>query len=315
MSHIQIATPPTHRLVNLDYRSFHVLTLGFNADSQHYMDLSRLDMHAFFTGFLLKLPGHSKWFDMLYSQPDELKAILAHVKAEHADVRNDRAKRSILGIGNGERAYGLHKRHPESFASTRDAQGVLDVLWGIFPEVLAYQDRIAERAKDEHFLTTRHGFIRWFHDVWHWQQVSETYRPRNQWAEVMRTPDGTRFVRRHGDDYEAAVSWFTQNDAHCHLREALHRLDDHKELDERGLLARWGFNNTVHDSLEFDCETKLVDECVHVGKQVMEFHNLVLVSELVPDGLWCEVEAGVGMNASKKSEGNPGGMEDVEVKL
>lgn len=630
-----IATPPTHRLVNLDYRSFHVLTLGFNADSQHYMDLSRLDMHAFFTGFLLKLPGHSRWFDMLYSQPDELKAILARVKVEHAAIRNDRAKRCIaagqlvltnaglvpieqvtlehkvwdgvawvshdgmvyngkrrvithdgltatpdhevfledgrtvhltvasqegaqlartevdghavqtscrdlsaspvakwqrtgempvhgmsyqevdrpaqhgrawtgrmpalrsteilppcctaarpalrryyctlqqqaksglqtlwrtwdclrvrvaqciralhdsqaatqglrwtnhrphrqrwklrtrelapcfaataskqppqhgicnvpgdahssfpvpssfpsvldgqvntqgfhgrtdhshcgtqravapealasanagaetvrvydianagprhrftvsgvlvhnciLGIGNGERAYGLAKRHPASFASTKDAQHVLDVLWGIFPEVLAYQDRIAERAKDEHFLTTRQGFIRWFHDVWHWQQVHETYRPRNQWTEVMRTPDGTRFVRKHGEDYESAVSWFTQNDAHCHLREAAHRLDDHRQLDERGLLTRWGFNNTVHDSLEFDCEAKLVDECVHVGTQVMEFHNPVLVSELVPDGLWCEVEAGGGENASKKSATNPDGMEDVEVTL
>ena len=53
-------------------------------------------MHAFFTGFLLKLAGHEKWFDLLYSAREELVAILKRVKTEHKAVRNDRAKRAII---------------------------------------------------------------------------------------------------------------------------------------------------------------------------------------------------------------------------
>jgi hypothetical protein len=312
-----IIAAPSCRRVNLDYKSFHVLTLGFEADSQRWMDLSRRDMHAFFTGFLLRLPGHEKWFDLLYSAPEELDKILAWVKREHANVRNDKAKRAILGVGNGERAYGLNKRYPEAFPTVRSAQKVLDVLFSeaMAKDVLEYQERIAEVARDQHYLLSRHGNIRYFHDVWHWQQVADNYRPRNQWMVVMRDPaTGKRFVRRHGDDYQAAVAYFTQDDAHCHLREAKHLLHDDRTIDERGLLARWGFNNEIHDSLEFDCPRELVDECLHVGKRIMEFRNPNLVSKLVPDGLWCAVEASVGGNGGKRSAENPDGMEEVVVK-
>lgn len=42
-----IVASPGHRLVSLDYRSFHALTLGFEAKDPDYMRMARIDLHSF----------------------------------------------------------------------------------------------------------------------------------------------------------------------------------------------------------------------------------------------------------------------------
>jgi uracil-DNA glycosylase family 4 len=89
-----IVRHPEKLIVEWDYKSFHVLTTGFEAKSPEYMRLARIDMHSFIAWHFLRLPGA----DELYSLPDdELREKLEWFKTDKKRkfVRDKQAKPCI----------------------------------------------------------------------------------------------------------------------------------------------------------------------------------------------------------------------------
>jgi uracil-DNA glycosylase family 4 len=275
------------RLVAIDWTAFHALTLGFCARDPDYMRLARLDIHSYLAGHLLKLPGRDRWLQL----PDrELAGVLDSIKGEHKTVRNKKAKPTVLGYGFGLGASKLYDMNVESFESKKEAQGIIDLLNGLFPRTAQFREDIKEQAHAEGRLLSPYGYHRRFWDVYGWQEVSAKYEPK--WGEkLFKGRDGKIRKRVTGDEGEAAIAYLPANTAYGHAKEVV------LECEARGYLERYGLINWVHDELLFECPIDLVDDCVRDVSREMEARSNVLVDAVVaPLGLACGVEASVGQD-------------------
>ena len=264
---------PGHCLLEFDYKSFHVHTLAFEAQDQDLLRLARLDVHSFVTAHLLHLPDANiclRWDD------DKLRDYLAAIKKAHKDVRDAKVKHAFLGYDNGMGWRKLYNQYQEFFASQGEAKQVMVLLDTLFPKSKTYRERICLVAHEQGYLLSRFGCIRWFWEVFKWE--------------------GGKYVSG-GDDHEAALSFLTQNDAHCYLKDALLRLEG------MGALNRYGFMNTIHDSLMFECPLSLRDEAIAIVAAEMERPNATLTDPVVaPDGLSVAVGVSVGDSWEAMSE-------------
>lgn len=99
-----VKAPPGYRIIEGDFKSFHVLTTGFEAKDELYMRLAKLDMHSFFTATgLLKL-----------YRPDEVvKMSNADMMALFKELRGDHTARYKIAASPT----------PVDFKFVRDKQG------------------------------------------------------------------------------------------------------------------------------------------------------------------------------------------------
>jgi hypothetical protein len=266
-----------HVLIEVDATAFHARTLGLEAQDADYMRLAALDIHSFVAAHMLKLPGRERLIGMA---DQELKALLKSYRKDETKtfngltfevIRNEKAKRGILGIGFGLGANKLYDMNMESFANKAEAKQLQDLIKGLFPKIFLFQDAIRLRAHKDGNLKSRYGFMRWFWDVYHWDSKKNCQVP--------------------GADSEAAIAFLPANDAFGMIRETILR------LEARGLCERFGFVNTIHDSLMFHCRKDRAEECIGEALFEMESPSLVLRDPIVaPEGFTCGAEAQMGLN-------------------
>jgi DNA polymerase I-like protein with 3'-5' exonuclease and polymerase domains len=210
---------------------------------------------------------------MIDMPDDELKVYLGWVKKNHKYVRDAQCKHALLGYNNGMGYQKLYKQYTEFFNSRGEAKRVMQLLDHIFPKSAAYRERICQLAHDQGYLISRHGYIRYFWEVF-------KYKGRGEWS-------------KGGDDHEAALCFFTQNDAHGELKDRM------ITIAEKGLDERYGMLNCIHDSIIFECPIDLVEECIYNVKTIMEAPSVVLIDPVVaPKGLSVEVDVQGGPNWS-----------------
>jgi uracil-DNA glycosylase family 4 len=269
-----IAAKPGKILLEIDYKSCHVLTLGFLAGDATWMRLARLDMHSFITGLVLNLWDTS----ILRESDDELLARFKWLKSnpEWKHIRDDQAKHADLGVGNGLKAKGLFERYPEEFGTQKRAQAFLTALMNLAPRVFKWQENMKDTAHDQQELKSPFGHLRRFYEVKRW--------------------DTRKMDWGHGDQAEEAVAYMLSNVAHAHMRESM------KELERRGYNERYNLCNQVHDSLLFHLDESLLDQCLADVVPVMTAPSKVLRSPLAPNGLHIDVEASAGPNWSEMRE-------------
>lgn len=251
---------PQHLIMEFDYRAFHVQTLGFEARDLDLMRMGRLDIHSFVTAHFLNLPDAGRVASM---SDDEAREYLKWVKKNHKYTRDAQCKHALLGYNNGMGYRKLYLQYREFFNSQTEARRVMELLDHLFPKAKVYRDNICQKAHDQGYLISRHGYIRYFWEVNRWQN--------GDWS--------------HGDDHEAALCFFTQNDAHGELKDRI------LTIAEQGLDEKYGLLNTIHDSLIFECPIDLAQECRYNVGRIMEAPSLVLIDPIsAPKGLSVEVE-------------------------
>ena len=291
-----------------DYKSCHALTLGYLAESPNYMRMARLDIHSFVAGHFLGL-----WnaHEIVNESDEQLRARFKWLKAnpEWKRVRDDQAKHSILGIGNGLRFKGLFERYMENFparscpgcAATGKVAGVRglkncpmcggtrmqsglsiakefeDITRGIWPEVFDWQARMQDRAHREQCLKTEFGHVRRFYEVFRW--------------------DGKKGSWGHGDQAEEAIAFWLANIAFGHIREGL------KALERSGCAERYGLFNNVHDSYMFHVrEERLEEHRLDVAPILLAPSKVLTNPKVAPGGLVIDVEASWGKRWSEMQE-------------
>jgi DNA polymerase I-like protein with 3'-5' exonuclease and polymerase domains len=265
-----IAAQPGNIITEWDYKSCHVITLGFLAEDLNYMRLGRLDIHSFVAGHVLGLWDGFKIFS---ESDEELLGRFRWLKSdpERKRVRDDQAKHAILGIGNGLKERGLYERYMEEFGNQKTAKRFLDICGGLFPKVFEWQERIVRQAHDARQLKTQFGHIRRFYEVFRWDHK------RGDWAP--------------GDQHEQAISFWLSNIAFGHIREGM------KELARRSLDEKYGLFNTVHDSLMFHFPRPMLEEHTREVHAVLAAPSKVLRHPTIcPAGLVIDVEASWGEN-------------------
>ncbi len=92
------------------------------------------------------------------------------------------------------------------------------------------------------------------------------------------------------------MAFLPANDAFCHIKEVMLRLEAH------GRLARYGLINQIHDALLFECPTQLLEECIVTIKDKMERPSVVLVGDICPGGLAVEVGVSTGRPWNEMTE-------------
>ena len=263
-----VKASPGHKIMEFDFHGFHVATLAFEARDKAMMRMGRLDIHSFVTAHFLHLPNAEKAFDM---EDGELREYLAWVKKTYKHIRNAQVKHALLGYNNGMGYKKLFTQYMEFFDDMKQAKQVMSLLDGLFPDAKKYREDICMKAHEQGYLISRHGYIRFFWEVFR----VKYYAGKPHYS--------------HGDDHEAALCFFTQNDAHGELRERILTLAD------SGLDERFNLINTIHDSLMFEPSEGLVEECHSVVKSIMEAPSLVLIDPVIaPNGLQVDVDVKLG---------------------
>ena len=267
---------PGHRIVTFDYKSFHALTLGFEAGDLTYMRMARLDIHSFLTAHMLKLEGCD---NLLARSDDELREYFRWLKSDKDRLftRDFKAKRAILGYGFGLGYRKLYDMNQEAFTRQAEAKRTIEMLNHAFPKTAQFRNTIRMRAHRDTFLLTRHGCIRHFFDVYHWDSRYGTNRP--------------------GRDSEKAIAYLPANDAFGHIKDAMLR------LEESGWNERANFFNQIHDDLHFEIPDTIFDEAVPAILAEMVKPSEILVDPVTaPGGLQCAVEVKVGQTWEKMEE-------------
>lgn len=308
-----VAAKPGHILTEWDFKSCHIITLGYLSGDQNYLRLGRLDMHSFVAGHFLGLWDGRELFHL---SDDELRAKFKWLKSipEYKKVRDDQAKHGILGIGNGLQAKGLYERYIENFpprvcplckgigqvagvhrmkkCATCDGSGqqsgraiadeVLEVAGVLFPKVRPYQDTERKTAHEKRELRTPFGHIRRFYEVFQWDS-----RKRDKVT-------GMLGGWSHGDQSEEAVAFRLANIAFGHIREKL------KELAAAGLDQRYGLFNNIHDSFLFHFPESMLEQHIAEIYPVLTSPSAVLRDPVIaPNGLVIDVEGVAGKNWSE----------------
>lgn len=270
-----VAAPAGNILVEADFKSYHVLTTGFEAEDASYMRLARLDMHTFVAGCFT-----GAWGPEIIGESDD--ALMERFRWFKADsgrkrIRDKQAKPSILGIGFGMGYRRLYHENLEHFESERTAKRFHDLLRNLFPRVFAWQGRIRELAHRQQFLLSRFGHMRRFYEVFRWDSKKSDWAP--------------------GDQAEEAVAFLPANHAFGNIRECM------KEQHARGLDQRFGLMNNVHDSFVYNFPSAMLDEFLAEVIPVMTAPSRVLTHPtLAPGGLVVDVEVVAGKNWSAMAD-------------
>lgn len=281
-----IAAKPGNVLVEWDYKSCHVVTLGFLAEDSNYLRCARIDMHSLVTGHKLGLWNLPI---ILRDESDsQLKTRCKWLKAnpEWKHIRDARMKHALLGIGNGLRAKGLFEKHMEDFSGQKEAAEFLAVAEALFPKVFEWQKRVQKQAHEQQFLKTQYGHIRRFYEVFRWDTN------KGGWG--------------HGDQAEEAISYWLSNIAFGYIRE--HMLLLHRA----GLDSKYGLCNNVHDSLIFHFPESMLSEHVAEIYPILVAPSKVLFHPTIaPEGLSIDADANWGYNWSELHELEVGNVQTL----
>lgn len=284
-------------LIEFDMKAFHAKTLGWLARSPAYMRLSDLDIHSYVAAHFIKgqielgkkglgkalgeyelmewcqdTEGLENWLSL----PDEeLSVKLANIKRKYKSIRDEKAKRAILGIGFGMGASKLYKMNKEAFGSTAEANSIILLVRRLFPEVFEWQEATKDRAHRQSFLLSMHGSIRRFFEVKRWD------------------PQDRRW--KGGENAEECLAFLPASSAFGEIKDRI------IEMEELGLLERYGLINHIHDSVVFECPLELVDECIPTIKAILERPSTILVDSVM-GAFQCSADVQMGVRWGELKE-------------
>lgn len=265
-----IEAPPGYKLVSFDFKSFHALTTALEARDPLLMRLSRLDVHSFLAGHLVKYPGIETCTDM---SDADLAEYLEEIKSKHKNVREFQAKPCVHGTNFGQSARRMYFEYADHFENQAAANKLLDLYKALFPKLFKYQEDVCEEADRNGRLITKWGAIRWFFDVKRW------IRRDGKWVSVL------------GRDAEKVKAFKPSNDAHGMFRDKV------LQAHERGWTEKYGLCNLIHDDTLWMCPDDLVEECIANVKPLLESPVPELADPVMcPDGFVCGVDGSVGNN-------------------
>lgn len=284
-----IAAPTGYRYVELDMNSFHVATMAWLAQCMDYYRFSQLDPHSIFTTWIIPdSPIPQVRFEMTNA---EIRAITKLVKSneQFAKIRQHTAKPAVLGnqLGLGpKKLFHDNAEYIKSYEIAVQLQKTLEVRFGAVDRAKA---KLIELAHLEKHLINPFGRIQWFQEVYKYK-----YDER-----------AAAWVKTFSPEKDQVLAFGVQSLAFDMMYSYL------KIMKERGIIDRYRFVNTIHDSVMFRPHVKDVEKCFEEVSQVLTIGLPQLKTATFPEGLKVGVEYSSGRNLGKKTKENPEGMEEI----
>lgn len=292
-----IEAPEGYSFVEFDKKSFHVATMGYNANSHNYIRFSQLDPHSIFTSYIH--PSFTP-VDFQLSDSDILsycKEIKKYCKKEKEstgiDIRNEQAKPTVLGNQLGLGPIKLQRMNRRYIKSISEAKKFQTILSDMFPEVEEYKDYIRNLAFQQTYLINEFGFIQHFFDVFHWN-----------WNKHKLC-----WNKSAGEEFNEPVGFKVQASAFGMMKYEL------LQIEEKGFADKYQFINTIHDSNIFLVNTSLVENCISDIRDIMVKPCSLLTNKATgPEGLRVNVDVSIGRNWQDYNEvSNPEGMREIKI--
>lgn len=309
-----IQAKPGHTLVSSDWSAFHAIMLGVEAGDATYIALARKDIHSYVAAHMLRDEYYTKYKgkvdikgnkigtelvlktldhlkdlnNWLNLKDDELITKLKWIKSNHPLVRNAQAKPAILGVGFGMGVKKFYTLNKHAFASMEQPRRILTLLKKLFPPVFAWQDWIVDLAHKQTYLVSRYGYIRRFWDIYDFRLLSGYRPPNSEYEKILKTKDGKYWSRTDGTQKKEAIAYLPANNAFGKKKEAM------RDLEELGMLEKYGLINEIHDDLMFECPNEFVDECVVNVSKIMQAPARHIITDLFPAGVACMTEVKIG---------------------
>jgi len=197
-------------------------------------------------------------------------------------VENKLVFNCILGYGFGMGPGRLYHENQEFMAGKPDADRIVRSLDEAFPVTCKWREDIQDRAHQQGYLVSAHGYIRRFNCVRRYKPLHRLEAPKWGWK-VLTDKAGQRWKVESGDDAEAAIAFLPANDAFGRIKEAM------IDLEDCGAGEEFGLCNQIHDSLIAVCRVGLEKAAIKVMQRKMEEPSRYLI---LPGGrgLECEVE-------------------------
>jgi len=272
-----------YRFIEFDFKSFHVAMLGFLAEDENYYRLSQSDIHsAVYSHILGKAPID------LRLENDEIKRICKELRKdpEFEKGRTRQAKPAVLGNQLGLGPNRLWLANAPYIKSREHAKEIQNMLAKMFPKVERYKGYVRMRAHRDKILVNWYGRCQRFYQVYNSEWDYKSGSIRVTW----------------GKEHDKAMAFPVQSNAFGFVFEKL------RELEDKGMLEEFGYCNTVHDSVMFECEEGKVENCVHWVKEVLESGSKILINDMMKGGFKVECDVSVGKNWASWSEKNEDGM-------
>lgn len=297
-----IEAPEGWEFCEHDYKSFHIVVMGWLAEDPTYVRFGRLDPHSIYANFMFHAITESERQQMgiditniplinLKEDSDErILGICKIIKKQYGEIRQKQCKPTTLGNQLDLGPKTLWEQNKKFIHSEREAAKMQFILKSMFPKVEKYKSQVKREVDVTKLakLVTGRRLQLW--------NICQKYR--NKWntgweirEQSWQTPDSRKLL-----------AFMVQGTAFAHKTEAM------LELAEKKLSGPY-FNNDIHDALyhlyPVDYRKEIFKEC----QQVMEAPSKTLVNSL--GGLQVDVEGSIGKNWKKfDKEANSIGMRE-----
>lgn len=268
-----VEAPPGYTFVSFDKSRFHVVMMGREARSKNYIRFGQLDCHSIFTSWICG--EKSLEVDLSNDSDATVKAKVKEIKARFGFIRDKVSKPSVLGNQLGLGARKLFWMNRKYINGEKEARKLQAELAARFDEVEREKKEVARFGYEHNHIRSEFGAVRYLYDVLRWA----------------KNPISSQFELKHGEDYEKALAFKIQHHSFGMMKEEWYK------LNELGLLDRFNFINTIHDSNEFMPRIVDLEECIRRVWTVMVSPCKILANEATgPEGLVVGTGVSVGRN-------------------
>jgi len=283
-----IECPKGYVFLEFDYKSFHVATMGYVANDPTYILFSQVDPHSIFASSVI---DEVVTVDFQTMGVEEIRAICKQVKANYPVVRQKVAKPTVLGNQLGLGPMRLWRQNKKYITGLHHAKQLQSAIGKMFPKVEETKREIKELAHRQTWLVNEFGRIQHFYEVYR----NVFNRQKNVW------------IRQQGTDADKAIAFRVQSAAFGMITSKI------LELEKLGMNREYGFQNTIHDSLQFMVREKLVQAALRDIPIVMQGPCKELTNGATgPKGLVVGVDSSMGLNWQKwDDKKNPDGMREI----
>jgi hypothetical protein len=254
------------KLLEFDFAGIEAVEVGWFANDPSYIRLSKMSTHAFMATHMKEFkdkPAQLDWPD------NELQEYLLWVKHEKKYKKlYNKAKRVVHGSAYALTERGLHLTYPEDFPTVGQAKKTLDLFFGLFPLVKAWQHSVRQRAHEQHYLGgSEHPFRykHWFWNVYTFTKINAAQRKSRQLegkhcAEIA----GKWYAVYPGEDSKRCIAYYPQSTAGGILRESMLRLfnPDSEFYVGDVYFGKTPFRMPIHDSLVLEVPENKIDYTV-----------------------------------------------------
>jgi hypothetical protein len=267
---------PGQIFVARDFSGIEAVLVGYEARSQSYTRLAKIDVHSYFTGQNLVRQGVLTPADapsLAWSDADLYDYGAKLIKKRFKQAR-DIGKRCIHAGNYRVGPKLLSETYPQWFPKIKDAAAVLAFYYEVFPEIEKWHEQLCLQVDRSAVTVSAFGHAHRFYQVLNWSKETGDWT----WS--------------YGDDSKRLIAFHPQSNAALIGKRALKRCF----YGYPDSMAQW-LRLWIHDEMFVECPEARADEADAIMQHEME--------QPIPE-LRLPPEWGMGEYLTIQSEGKRG---------